>query len=107
MNTRNRNLLVTFCFIALMTACSNEPSIKTASADKVVVGAPAKQFVSAYELANKACQKNTKTAHYIPDDNVDLEVVSFNCTGQEEEVIAETDATTEEVTPEAEEVSAQ
>ncbi len=95
MKIRNRKLFITFCFIVLITACSNEPKIKSVTEDKVVVGAPAEQFLGAYDLAKKECEKNTKTAHYIPDDNIDLEVVSFNCIGQEEEVVAETEADTE------------
>jgi hypothetical protein len=113
MNTRNRNLFVTFGFIVLITACSNEPKIKSATEDKVVVGASAEQFLDAFDLAKKECEKNTRTAHYIPDDNVDMEIVSFNCVGQEEEVVAEAEADTgtameaepvmdEEATPEME-----
>ncbi len=94
MNTQNRKLLTAFCFIVLVTACSNDPKIMSSTSDRVVIDAPAEKFLDAYNLAKKECEKNTKTAHYIADDSSDLDVVAFNCIGQEEDVVAE--ATSEE-----------
>lgn len=89
MNIYNRKLLTVFCLSALVTACSNDPKIKSASADKVIISAPTEKFLGAYDLAKKECEKNTKTAHYIADDTADLEILAFDCVGQEEEVVAE------------------
>jgi hypothetical protein len=108
MKTRNRNLFVICCFILLITACSNEPSIKSATADKVIIGGPPEKYTTAYELAKNECQKNSKKAQYIPDDTTDLKEVAFKCVGDEAEAevaIEETatEAAAEETTTETEE----
>lgn len=95
MKTDNKKLLITFCFITLITACSNDPKIKSATEDTVVIGAPAENFLGAYDLAKKECDKNTRTVQYFSDDTTDLEVVTFNCIAQEEETVAEADTDTE------------
>jgi hypothetical protein len=100
MNMQHRNLLATFCFIVLITACSNEPSIISATPDRVVVTGPPEKFVAAYDKAKKECEKNTKNAIYIADTEADLKEVAFDCIGEEAEVVAET--TTEEEPTEAE-----
>ncbi len=90
----------------LMTACSNQLTIQSVTTDKVVIKAPPENFIDAYEVAKKECEKNTKKAEYITDDTAGIEVVSFNCVG--EEVIAEQVATENEEAPaESEEVSPQ
>lgn len=110
MNTQNRNLLVIFCFIVLITGCSNHASITSVTSDKVVIKAPPEEFVDAYGVAQKECQKNTKNAKYETDETTALEVVAFNCVGEEaEEVATETEAApeeTEEVPAETEEAPA-
>jgi hypothetical protein len=87
------------CFILLIAACSNEPSIKSATSEKVIIGGPPERFTAAYELAKNECQKNTKIAQYIPDNTTGLSEVAFNCVGAEGEEEA---ATTEETTTENE-----
>lgn len=99
MNTGNRRLFIIACYILLITGCSNEPSIKSATADKVIISGPPEMFTPAYELANKECEKNTKTAQYIQDHSTSLKEVAFNCVGPETEeatVEAATDTDTEE-----------
>ena len=108
---RNSKIFTITCFILLITACSNEPSIKSATSDKVIIGGPPEKFTAAYDLAKNECQKNTKTAEYIPDTNVSLKEVAFNCVGPEaeEEAVAtektttEDEADTEEIPTEVEE----
>lgn len=95
MNTRNTNIFVVLCAITLLSACSNEPSIKSASMDKVTIGAPANKFLEAYDLAKKECQKNTRKAIYITDETADLKEVSFECIGEEEKVVADAETNTE------------
>jgi predicted metallo-beta-lactamase superfamily hydrolase len=92
MSTRNRNLFVIFYCIVLITACSNQLSIQSTSDDKVVISGPPEKFVDAYEMAKKECQKNTKNAEYITDETASLNLVAFNCVGQEveTETVAET-----------------
>ena len=89
-----RNIITICCFFALITACSNEPSIKSATPEKVIIGGPPDKFTSAYELAKIECQKNTKTAQYIQDHSANLKEVAFNCVGSE----AETEQATVEET---------
>ncbi len=84
MSIRNSKLFTIACFILLIAACSNEPSIKSATSDKVIIGGPPEKFTAAYELARKECLKNTKIAQYIPDNTTGLSEVSFNCVGPEE-----------------------
>jgi hypothetical protein len=107
MNTRNRKLLVIFCFVVLITACSNHPILQSATSDMVVIKAQPEMFVDAYEMAEKECQNYTKNAEYIPDETVDIKIVAFNCVGVEaEEVATETEeapAETEEAPAETEE----
>ena len=96
----------------MITGCSNQQLTKSVTDDKVIITGPPGQFTTAYHMAQKECQKNTKNAEYIPDDTAaGLEVVAFNCVGEEaEEVSTETEeapAETEEVSTEAEEVSPQ
>jgi len=108
MNTRYINIFVIFCFIVLITGCSNQASIKSATPDKVVIKAQPNNFTEAYQMAQKECQKNTKDAEYIPDDIPGLEEVAFNCVG--EEVATETEEApeeTEEVPTETEEIPAE
>ncbi len=103
MNTRYRNLFLIFCFIVLITGCSNQASIKSATDDKVVIKAQPKYFTEAYYMAQKECQKNTNNAKYVTDETAELGVVAFDCVGQEVETEAvsteteETPAKTEEV----------
>ena len=104
MKSQNRSLFVIFCFIVLITACSNQPTIQSVTSDKVVIKAPPEKFVDAYDMAKKECEKNTKQAQYITDDTAGLEVVAFNCVGEEVEVATEE---TEEAPAEAEEVTAE
>ncbi len=110
MYIRSSKLFAIACFILLIAACSNEPSIKSATPDKVIVGGPPDKFASAYELAKIECQKNTKIAQYIPDNSASLSEVAFNCVGPETEATEETttatteDTTTEEAPTETEEV---
>jgi hypothetical protein len=99
MNILYRNLLVIFCFIVLITACSNQVSIQSITSDMVVVKAPPENFIDAYDAAKKECEKNTKKAEYIPDDTVGLEIVAFNCVGEEvavEEIATETEKSSSE-----------
>jgi len=104
MNTRNRDLIVITCFVVLITGCSNAPSIKSATADKVIISSPPGQFTTAYELANKECLKNIKTAKYMPDSTVGLKEVAFHCVGPEtEEEAGATDEMTTEVEAKPEE----
>ena len=93
MNARIKNLLIIPCLLSLMTGCGNQPKIASITVDRVVVSAPADKFVAAYDLAKNECQKNTRNALYVPDANADLEVVAFDCLGQE--VAAETQPQTD------------
>ena len=110
MYIRNSKIFTIACFLLLSTACSNEPTIKSATSEKVTVGGPPEKFTSAYELAKNECLKYTKTAEYIPDTSVGLKEVAFNCVGPETEeetvatgeTTAEGDAGSEEVSNEAE-----
>ncbi len=99
MNSQNRSLFIIFCSVVLITACSNQVSIQSITSDMVVVKAPPENFIDAYDAAKKECEKNTKKAEYIPDDTVGLEIVAFNCVGEEvavEEVATETEETPSE-----------
>ncbi len=104
MYIQNSKIFTIACFILLITACSNEPSIISVTSDKVIIGGPPEKFTAAYELAKKECLKNTKTAEYIPDTTVNLKEVAFNCVGPEaeeeaaatEETITEDEADTDE-----------
>jgi len=98
MYIRRSKLFAIACFILLITACSNEPSIISATSDKVIVGGPPEKFTAAYDLAKKECLKNTKTAEYFPDSTVGLNEVAFNCMSPEEKLAA-----TEEIATEVEE----
>jgi predicted metallo-beta-lactamase superfamily hydrolase len=103
MNTRKRSLFAITCFILMITGCSNDLTIKSASSDKVViVGNPA-NFTEAYEMAQKECQKHTKSAIYITDETADLDVVAFECVGEEVETeVAESETQAEEAPIETE-----
>tara|TARA_R110000782_G_scaffold65058_1_gene132461 strand:- start:755 stop:1120 length:366 start_codon:yes stop_codon:yes gene_type:complete len=90
---RNSKLFTIACFILSVSACSNDPSIKSASSDKVIIGGPPEKFTAAYELAKAECQKHTKIARYTPDSTTNLSEVTFNCEGSEVEAIAEAAAT--------------
>ena len=85
MNTQNRNLFVTFCFIVSIAGCSNGPSIQSVTDDKVVISAQPEAFVQAFELARKECQKSDKFAQYISDETTSLKEVAFNCVAPETE----------------------
>lgn len=99
MYIRNSKIFTIACFILLIAACSNEPSIKSATSDKVIISGPPEKFTAAFELAKKECLKNTKTAEYIPDSTVDLKEVAFNCVGPgAEEEVAATEETEEALT---------
>ncbi len=98
----NSRLFAIACFILLTTACSNQPSIKSATSDKVIIGGPPDKFTSAYELAKIECQKNTKIAQYIPDNTASLSEVAFNCVGLEAEATEEATTTTEAAPTETE-----
>lgn len=94
MNTRNRNLFAIISFIVLIAGCSNEPSIKSVTGDKVVISGHPEKFVDAVDMARKECQKNDKVAEYIPDEKAALDVVEFKCVSQEEIAAAEAAAAT-------------
>lgn len=98
MYIRNSKLFAVAYFALLITACSNEPTIKSATSDKVIIGGPPEKFTRAYDLAKIECQKNTKIAQYIPDNTASLSEVAFNCVGPEIEATEEstTAATTTE-----------
>jgi len=108
MNTPNRIIFVIICFLMLITACSNGPTILSATADKVVIKAQPESFVAAYEVAQKECKKDTeniKNAKYIADETTGLKEVAFNCVDEQEEVAAATEEApteTDEATIEAE-----
>jgi len=110
MYIRNSKIFTIACFILLITACSNEPSIKSASSEEVIIGGPPEKFTAAYELAKNECLKYTKTAEYIPDNTADLSEVTFNCVGSEVEATEETataaveESETEEAPTETEEI---
>ncbi len=90
------------CFFLLVAACSNEPSIKSATAEKVIIGHPPEKFTAAYELAKKECLKHTKTAEYIPSNTASLSEVTFDCVGPEsEDEVTATEETTAVNEPEA------
>ena len=120
--------LVVILFSFLISACSNQAEIISASEEKVIVKAPAGSFVEAYDLAKKECQKYTTSIAYATDESAPLEEVAFDCTGeklepvaevqetavsetveqtQEETVVEEETATEEESIPEQEEESVQ
>ncbi len=104
MNTRNIYLFASLCFSILLAACSNGPVIKSATKDKVDISSPPEQFIEAYDLAKKECEKYTKTTQYIPDNTVDLKDVAFECVGEDIEVVAEATEPVEETATEVEEV---
>jgi len=83
--------LVGIIYIALITGCSNDLSIKSSTPDKVIIAAPAKSFLEAYKMANKECQEHTKSAKYLPDETASLKVVAFNCTADKVAPEAETE----------------
>ncbi|GJM05226.1 MAG: hypothetical protein DHS20C09_12170 [marine bacterium B5-7] len=102
MYIRNNKIFTIACSILLISACSNDPSIKSASSDKVIIGGPPEKFTAAFELARVECQKHTKIARYIPDNAASLSEVTFNCEGPETETTDEvaTTSSTEETTTE-------
>jgi len=103
MKTQNINLFIILCLSILVTACgSNSPVITSATADKVEIKSPPDQFIEAYDLAKKECDKNTKTAHYIQDNTVSLEEIAFDCIGEEVEVAVEESEPVEDATTEIE-----
>ena len=102
MNIRNRNLFIIFCFIVLISGCGNQLTIQSATSEMVVIKAPVGNFIDAYDLAKKKCQENTKNAVYIPDYSADINIVAFNCVGEEvEEVATESETTPAETEEEA------
>lgn len=113
MNIRIRNLLGSIPFVVMISACSNHPILQSATPDMVVLKAQPEMFIEAFDIAKKKCQENTKNAVYIPDYSPDIQIVAFNCIGEEiaaeaEEAPAETESTeseTDEVLAEAEELS--
>ena len=101
MNFCNHSLFLIFSFfLLLMTGCSNQVAIKSATPDTVVITGPSEKFVDAYHMAQKECQKDAKNASYIADATADLGIVTFNCVGEEvaTETQTEADAETEETT---------
>ena len=99
MNTRNRNIFIIFCVFVLITACSNQLSIKSVSDDKVVISGPPEEFVNAFGLAKKQCEKNNKFAQYVPDETASLQEVTFNCVGEEAAVEPQIDTESQTETP--------
>lgn len=89
MDSKNRNLFIIFCSFVLITACSSGPSIKSAKDDKVIISAIPENFLEAYQLAQKECKKNDKSASYIADPASDLKEVAFDCVGEETEAVVE------------------
>lgn len=95
MDSKNRNLFIIFCSFVLITACSSGPSIKSVKDDKVIVSALPKNFLEAYQLAQKECKENDKSASYIADPASSLKEVAFDCVGQEIETVTEAEVETE------------
>ena len=91
-----RNICI-FIIFYLITACSNQLKIKSATADSVIITGPAEQFVAAYHMAEKECGKHTKKAKYVSDESTNLNTLTFNCNAAVEEN-PETEAQAEEET---------
>ena len=108
MNIQNKNLFIIIFLTVLISACSNQPKVISATEDTVVVKAPANNFIEAYDLAKKECQKHTTSIEYSTNEEGPLEELAFNCTGEKIEPVAEApqEATTpvEEVQTEVEAV---
>lgn len=99
MRTRNINLFITFCLFNLLTACSNHPTVQSATLDLVVIKAQPEKFLDAYEIAKIKCQENNRYASYIADANTALEIVGFNCIDPLAESETEVEVETEEASP--------
>ncbi len=91
MTTQNRNIFIIFSFFVLITACSNQPEIISATEDQVIVKAPVDKFTEAFDLAKKECQRNSRTTLYITDGTDKLEEVAFECIAPVVEEVAEAD----------------
>jgi predicted metallo-beta-lactamase superfamily hydrolase len=103
MNSRKRSLFAITCYILMIAGCSNDLTIKSASSEKVVIAGDPKYFTEAYEMAKNECEKHTKSATYITDETADLNVVAFQCIGEEVETeVAESEAQSEEAPVETE-----
>lgn len=92
MNIQYKNIAIVL-FALLIAGCSNQAKIISASEEQVVVKAPAKNFVEAYDLAKKECQKYTTSIAYATDETTPLEEVAFDCTGEKLEPVVEVQET--------------
>ena len=89
--TSIRSIIIS-CLIVIATACSNQPEIRSASEEQVVVQASPQDFIWAYDLAQRKCQANVRNANYVPNYSDDLKLVAFNCLELETaEAIVETE----------------
>lgn len=93
-------ILAIILFSLLISACSNQAKIVSASEEKVIVNAPAENFVEAFDLAKKECQKYTTSIAYATNEAAPLEEVAFDCTGEKLEPVAEVQETAVEETVE-------
>jgi hypothetical protein len=108
MTSKSRNLFIIISFLVLFAACSGGPSIQSVKDDKVTISAAPEDFLEAYEMAQKECKINNKSASYIADQTSSLKTVAFDCIGEEVDTVAEAEAETQpEIDTTSEEVTTQ
>ena len=98
MNARYKKLFIFTMFSLLLSACNKHPTITSATADKIITRSQPEDFTDAYHLAQKECQKNTRNAEYVSNENNDLNILEFNCV----DLQTGTETNTETTEPETE-----